>query len=195
MKPQLLLVGLGNPGAGYERTRHNAGFLAIDRLSKAFGEGEWKTAQKFTAEVQEACIITVPVLLTKPQTFMNLSGDVVRKLVQFYKIDPASQLIVFSDDVDLDAGTLRFRAKGGPGTHNGLKSIVDAIGEGFPRVRIGIGPQPNNQDLAAWVLSAMTASEVAALKSACDRIPAMIRNFVLAETEYTNAPGRPERLL
>ncbi|OGJ72872.1 aminoacyl-tRNA hydrolase [Candidatus Peribacteria bacterium RIFCSPLOWO2_12_FULL_53_10] len=181
MKPQLLLVGLGNPGASYERTRHNAGFLAIDRLSKECGEGEWKPAQKFSAEIQEGRIITIPILLVKPQTYMNLSGDAVTKLIRFYKIDPATQLVVFSDDIDLPLGTIRFRTKGGPGTHNGMKSIVDALGEGFPRLRIGIGPQPKDRDLAAWVLSKMSAEESKTLRGAIDQIPELVRTFVLGE--------------
>lgn len=181
MKPQLLLIGLGNPGASYERTRHNAGFLAIDRLSQEFGEGDWKHTQKFSAEVQEARIITVPVLLVKPQTFMNLSGDAVMKLIRFYKIDPATQTIILSDDVDLPLGTIRLRLKGGPGTHNGMKSIVDSVGEGFPRLRIGIGPQPKGKDLAAWVLSVVTEKESNVLQEAIEQIPEIVRKFVLGE--------------
>lgn len=181
MKPQLLLIGLGNPGASYERTRHNAGFLAVDRLSKEFGEGDWKAAQKFSAEIQEGRIIAFPMLLIKPQTYMNLSGEAVTKLVRFYKSDPATQLIVFFDDVDLPLGTIRFRTKGGPGTHNGMKSIVDSLGEGFPRLRIGIGPQPKDRDLAAWVLSKLTAQESKVLREATDQIPEIVRKFVLGE--------------
>jgi PTH1 family peptidyl-tRNA hydrolase len=181
MKPQLLLVGLGNPGASYAHTRHNAGFLAIDRLSKEFGEGEWKPMQKFSAEIQEGRIITVPVLLVKPQTYMNLSGDAVTKLIRFFKTDPTTQLMVFTDDVDIPLGTIRFRTKGGPGTHNGMKSLVDTLGEAFPRVRIGIGPQPKEHDLATWVLSTMTAAEVQSLQTAIDQIPEIVRKFVYGE--------------
>lgn len=181
MKPYLLLIGLGNPGASYERTRHNAGFLAIERLSQEFGEGEWKPAQKFSAEIQEGRIITVPVLLVKPQTYMNLSGDAVTKLIRFYKTDPATQLIVFTDDVDLPLGTIRFRIKGGPGTHNGMKSIVDTLGEEFPRLRIGIGPQPKDRDLATWVLSKLTVDETKAFRAVTDQIPDIVRKFVLGD--------------
>ncbi|TSC58128.1 MAG: peptidyl-tRNA hydrolase, PTH1 family [Candidatus Peregrinibacteria bacterium Greene0416_62] len=181
MKPQILLIGLGNPGQSYERTRHNAGFIAIDRLSETFGEGEWKPEQKFSAEIQDGRIITIPILLVKPQTYMNLSGEAVTKLVRFYKIDPATQCIVFSDDVDLPLGTIRFRTKGGPGTHNGMKSIVDSLGEGFPRLRIGIGPQPKDRDLATWVLNKLSAEEARALHEAMDQIPEIVRKFVLGE--------------
>lgn len=181
MKPQLLLVGLGNPGATYDRTRHNAGFAALDHLSETFGGGEWKPMQKFNAVIQEGRIGTVPILLVKPQTYMNLSGDSITKLLRFYKLDPGKQLIVFTDDVDLPLGTIRFREKGGPGTHNGMKSIVDAVGEGFARIRLGIGPQPTGKDLAAWVLSTMTATDAKSLKSAIDQTPEIVRKFVVGE--------------
>ncbi len=181
MKPHLLLVGLGNPGASYDRTRHNAGFAALDSLSENFGEGEWKPMQKFNAVTQEGRIVTAPILLVKPQTYMNLSGDSIVKLLRFYKLDAAKQLIVFTDDVDLPLGTIRFREKGGPGTHNGMKSIVDSIGEGFARIRLGIGPQPKSKDLAAWVLSKMTAADAKSLKIAIDQTPEIVRKFVLGE--------------
>lgn len=181
MKPHLLLVGLGNPGASYERTRHNAGFLAMDRLSQEFGVGDWKDIQKFAATVQEARIVTVPVLLVKPQTFMNASGESIVKLLRYYKLDPAKQLMVFCDDIDLPAGTVRMRMNGGPGTHNGLKSIVQILGEGFVRLRIGIGPQPADGDLAAWVLSTMSKDERATLDAVLDTIVPMVRSFVLDE--------------
>lgn len=181
MKPQLLLVGLGNPGASYDRTRHNAGFAALNSLSKEFGEGEWKPMQKFNAVIQEGRIVTAPILLIKPQTYMNLSGDAIVKLLRFYKLDAGKKLIVFTDDVDLPLGTIRFREKGGPGTHNGMKSIVDSIGEGFARIRLGIGPQPKGKDLAAWVLSKMSAAEKKSLDEAIGQIPEIVRKFVMGE--------------
>ena len=181
MKPHFLLVGLGNPGASYERTRHNAGFIAMDRLSQEFGEGEWKDLQKFSATVQEARIVTVPVLLVKPQTFMNASGESIVKLLRYYKVDPAIRLIVVCDDIDLPAGTVRLRTAGGPGTHNGLKSIVQILGEGFARLRIGIGPQPVEQDLASWVLSALSKDERVKLDTALDALVPMVRSYVLED--------------
>jgi PTH1 family peptidyl-tRNA hydrolase len=179
MKPHLLLVGLGNPGSAYEESRHNAGFLALERLSREFGVGEWKDAQKFSSIVQEARIVATPALLVKPQTYMNLSGDAIVKLLRFYKLDAQKQLIVLCDDVDLPAGTVRLRNSGGPGTHNGLKSIVTILGEKFPRLRIGIGPQPAHQDLAAWVLSAWTREERKTIDGACEALVPMIRSFVM----------------
>ena len=130
-----------------------------ERLAKDLGSGEWIGSQKFMAEIAEAEMDGQSILLIKPTTFMNRSGECIRKIIDFYKLDPAKQILVCCDDVDLPLGTHRLRMNGGPGTHNGLKSIVDCIGEGFPRLRIGFGPQPEHIDLAAWVLSGMTAEE------------------------------------
>ena len=181
MKPSLLIVGLGNPGASYEDTRHNAGFRAVDELSGAFGAGESGLKQKFQSIVQEARVLTAPVLLIKPQTYMNLSGQAVRKIVDFYQLDPMTQLLVISDDVDIPLGTLRFRESGGPGTHNGMKSLVEQFGEGFPRLRIGIGLLPSGQDLAAWVLSRFSQEEEEKLRTALAEVPEYVRKFVMGE--------------
>lgn len=181
MKPVLAIFGLGNPGAQYERTRHNAGFLAIDSLSEEFGEGDWQDKQKFEAYIQEARVGVAPVLLVKPKTFMNLSGDSVRKVVDFYKLDPSTQILILSDDIDIALAELRLRMKGGPGTHNGLKSIVDVYGEDFPRLRIGIGAQPAGADLSSWVLSKMTKEEQEELGKAFSTLPKMITEFVLGD--------------
>lgn len=183
MKPSLIVVGLGNPGKSYIQTRHNAGFRAIDALSREFGVGEWELKEKFRSKVQEARVVTAPVLLVKPETYMNLCGETVKKLVTFYKIDPKAQLLILSDDVDIPLGSMRFRRKGGPGTHNGMKSIVEQLGEEFPRLRIGIGPQPPVGDLATWVLSAFSPTEEEELRNTLERIPDMVRQFVLGASE------------
>jgi PTH1 family peptidyl-tRNA hydrolase len=185
MKPSLIVVGLGNPGKAYEKTRHNAGFLALDVLSKEIGQGEWTDKQKFSSLVQEARILTVPVLLVKPLTFMNRSGEAVQKIVDFYKILPAHQLIVLSDDIDLPVGDTRLRMSGGPGTHNGLKSVCLALGEQYPRIRIGLGTKPSNFDLANWVLSVPSDDEGKKLQEAYERIPEMIREYVLNTSKST----------
>jgi len=151
----------------------------MDVLSDAFGEGEWSDKQKFLSDIQEARIITVPVLLVKPQTYMNRSGEAIRKLVDFYKLNAANQLLILCDDIDLPLGDARLRKKGGPGTHNGLKSIVETIGEGFARIRIGLGSKPAGADLAAWVLSIPTAEEAAVLQKTYDSLPETIRAYVL----------------
>ena len=191
MKPSLIIIGLGNPGASYERTRHNAGFLAVDELSGAFGAGEWGTKQKFQSLAQEARVLTAPILLIKPQTYMNLSGQAVRKVIDFYHLDPKKQLLVISDDVDIPLETLRFRESGGPGTHNGMKSLVEQFGEGFPRFRIGIGPLPSGQDLAAWVLSRFSQEEEEKLRVVLAQVPEHVRKFVMGENLVT--PARPCR--
>ncbi len=179
MKPSLIIVGLGNPGKQYERTRHNAGYMALDVVSESYGEGEWQDKQKYDALVQEARVGVVPVLLMKPKTFMNLSGDAIRKAVEFFKLDPANQVLVLVDDIDIPLAELRLKKSGGPGTHNGLKSIVDIYGEEFPRLRIGLGEPPAGSDLSNWVLSTMTSGEKDSLEASFKEIPAMVEDFVM----------------
>ncbi len=179
MKPALVVIGLGNPGKAYEQTRHNAGFLALDYVSKEFGEGDWKDAQKFASISQEARIITAPILLLKPQTFMNRSGEAVRKIVDFYKLNPKEQILVIVDDIDISLGMVRLRKEGSAGTHNGLRSIVEQFGEGFPRLRIGVGPKPEGVDLANWVLSRFSAEEEKELEKVIKTLPGMLKDFVM----------------
>jgi PTH1 family peptidyl-tRNA hydrolase len=179
MKPSLVIIGLGNPGKNYEKTRHNAGFQAIDRLSKEWAEGEWTEKQKFNSLTQDARIVTFPVLLVKPHTYMNRSGEAVKKIVDFYKLDHSQQILILTDDIDLPLGTLRLRKKGGPGTHNGLRSIVTIFGEDFPRLRIGLGEGPKGEDLATWVLNVPPPEEQAVLGKSYDEIPEMVKNFVM----------------
>lgn len=183
MKPSLVIVGLGNPGATYERTRHNAGFQALDVLSRSYGEGEWKQSDKFDAFTQEARVGTVPVLLVKPLTFMNLSGQSVRKIVDFYKLDAKEQVIVVYDDIDIPLGEHRFRKTGSAGTHNGMRSVVESFGENVPRLRVGIGPKPAQGDLAAWVLSAISAEDAAVLAKVYASFPDLVQKYVMEEVQ------------
>ncbi|MDA1208822.1 MAG: aminoacyl-tRNA hydrolase [bacterium] len=183
MKPSLVIIGLGNSGKSYEKTRHNAGFWGLDTLSEAYGVGEWEDKQKFIAHIQEARIVTIPVLLVKPQTYMNLSGNCVRKIVDFFKLDPSNQVLVISDDIDLPLGDVRLREKGGPGTHNGLKSICEQIGEVYPRIRIGLGDSPAGSDLASWVLSVPSAEDMKVLNDTLAGLPEMVKEFVLGKSE------------
>ncbi len=178
MKPSLIIVGLGNPGKSYEKTRHNCGFRAVDVVAKNFGTGPWKDRPRFRASVAEGRILTSPILLIKPQTYMNASGETLQKLIDFYKL-PTTHVLVLCDDVDLPCGTVRLRKQGSAGTHNGLKSIVEQVGEGFPRLRIGIGPKPDGEDLAAWVLSVPSQSERKKIETAVQKIPETIMTFVL----------------
>jgi len=191
MKPSLVIIGLGNPGASYEKTRHNVGFQAVETLVGEYGEGGlaphpngvsgagWKDKQKFRSSVCEGRIVTAPVLFAKPSTYMNRSGEAAQKFIDFYDLDPRKQLLVICDDVDLPLGELRLREKGGPGTHNGLKSLVDVFGEEFPRLRIGLGAQPTEADLANWVLSVPSKEEGKTLNEAIGKIPEMVKEFVI----------------
>ena len=179
MKPSLLIVGLGNPGKNYAKTRHNLGFMAMDILGERFGQKDWEDKQKFTAQVCEARVSAIPVLLMKPQTFMNLSGPAIRKAVDFYKLNPKEQVLVVSDDIDLPLGTARLRMRGSAGTHNGLKSVVEQFGEEFPRLKLGIGPKPERVDLAAWVVSAIEDEEMTALRPIFEVLPETVTKFIM----------------
>ena len=132
-----IIAGLGNPGSKYENTRHNMGFKAIDAMASEFGIDVNRA--KFKGLIGEGRIGSEKVILLKPQTYMNLSGQSVREIMNFYKI-PEENLIVIYDDFDLPTGSIRVRKSGGPGTHNGMKSVVQELGSRkFPRVRVGIG--------------------------------------------------------
>ena len=163
-----LIVGLGNPGKDYERTRHNAGFRALDLLSAKLGCKVDKG--KFQGLYGQANYGDKKLYLLKPLTFMNLSGKSVLQLSAYYKIPP-QRIIVLFDDISLEPGRLRVRGDGSAGGHNGIKSIISEVGsQDFPRVKIGIGAKPHEQqDLADWVLSGFSASEEKALVSALER--------------------------
>ncbi len=153
-----LVVGLGNPGDKYFYTRHNAGFLAMDYVSQKCGATVNRS--KFKALVGEATISGKRVLLMKPQTLMNLSGDAVYEAAAFYKIAPEN-IIVMSDDVNLDVGRIRVRAKGSDGGQKGLRSIITRMNsDAFPRIRFGVGQKPHpDYDMAAWVLGEFSAED------------------------------------
>ena len=163
-----LIVGLGNPGKDYERTRHNAGFRALDLLSAKLGCKVDKG--KFQGLYGQTDYAGKKLYLLKPLTFMNLSGKSVLQLSAYYKIPP-QRIIVLFDDISLEPGRLRVRADGSAGGHNGIKSIIAEIGsQEFPRVKIGVGAKPHQQqDLADWVLSGFSASEEKDLVSALAR--------------------------
>jgi len=160
-----LIVGLGNPGREYDATRHNVGFCVLDRL--AAGANVKIDRAKFSALTCLARIGGKKVLLMKPQTFMNLSGQAVRQAADFYKL-PAECVIVVHDDIDLPVGRIRVRPTGSAGGHNGLKSIIACLGtQDFLRVKVGVGAKPNPEyDLADWVLSRFSAQEKKLLESA-----------------------------
>ena len=164
-----IVVGLGNPGGEYASTRHNAGFLAIDYLAERLGVTVDRA--KYRALVGEATVGERRVLLMKPQTFMNLSGEAVREAAAFYHVAPENVIVIY-DDVTLDIGRLRVRGKGSDGGHNGMKSIIYQLkSDAFPRVRVGVGKKPHPDfDLADFVLSAFTAEEVKALTATFDTV-------------------------
>ena len=144
-----LVVGLGNPGRQYRGNRHNIGFLVVDQLAEKYGLRSRKVQHK--AIVGNGRIMDRPVILAKPQTFMNRSGDSVGPLLNYYKI-PAANLMVVYDELDIPFGQLRLRPKGGAGGHNGMRSIIQHVGNDFPRLRMGIGRPPGRMPPAAYVL-------------------------------------------
>jgi len=153
-----LIIGLGNPGTEYADTRHNVGFQAIDTIGKAYNIRVNKN--KFKGFFGEGMIGNSKVILIKPQTYMNLSGESVNSFISWYKVDPKDVLIIY-DDVSLDPGVLRIREKGSAGGHNGIKSIIQHLGtDEFQRIKIGIGEKPQNWDLADYVLSRFTNLEM-----------------------------------
>ena len=169
--PKWLIVGLGNPGEEYARTRHNVGFRAAELLAQ--GCGVKIDRFKFRAFSRQTTLAGQKVLLVEPQTYMNNSGEAVWMLSDFYKIPP-QRILVLSDDVSLPVGRVRVRGEGSAGGHNGLKSIIQHLGsESFPRVKIGVGQKPHpDYDLADWVLSAFTADEEKLLAPAVERAAA-----------------------
>lgn len=166
-----IIVGLGNIGKEYEKTRHNCGFMVLDEFAKTFDELEWKEEPKFKALIAKTEYEGEKLLLVKPTTFMNLSGESVSKILSFYK-EPVDNLIVISDDIDLPLGKIRVREKGSAGTHNGLKSIIEALSgsERFKRIRVGIESRTEEnkkkQDLTGFVLGKFTKEELPKLHSA-----------------------------
>ncbi len=152
-----LIVGLGNPGREYAQTRHNAGFLLADALAARLGV-RFRRLQ-FKALTTDARYGEAKIILAKPQTYMNLSGQAVAPLLRFYKIPP-ERLLVAYDDLDLPLGTVRLRPKGGHGGHKGMRSIIERLGtQEFPRLRLGIGRPPGRMDAAAYVLQPFSPAE------------------------------------
>ena len=146
-----IVIGLGNPGKEYESTRHNMGFMTIDKLAEKYSVSI--NEYKHKALCTKAMIGIDKVLLVKPQTYMNNSGEAVREVMDYYKVEPTDIIIIY-DDIDLDPGQLRIREQGTAGSHNGMKSVIKHMGTTeFVRVRVGVGAKPENWDLADYVLS------------------------------------------
>lgn len=153
-----IIAGLGNPTKEYEGTRHNVGFDVIDRLSERYNIDV--TMEKHRALIGKGMIAGQKVILVKPQTYMNLSGESIRSVIDYYKVDPETELIVIYDDISLGIGQLRIRAKGSAGGHNGIKNIIAHLGgQVFPRIKVGVGEKPPKYDLADYVLGHFSKTE------------------------------------
>jgi len=176
-----LIVGLGNYGTKYDNTRHNAGFMALDHLAEKYGAKVDRL--RFKALTGECMIGTTKVLLMKPQTYMNLSGEAVQEAAAWYKLD-AEHVIVLCDDITLDVGRLRVRKKGSHGGHNGLRNIIQMLSaDAFPRIRIGVGIPPHpDYDIIDWVLGKFneedTKTIIESTKRAADAVVELLTNGV-----------------
>lgn len=186
-----LVVGLGNPGGEYQNTRHNAGFMAVDRIADALGVRITKI--KYKALCATATYRGQKLLLLKPETFMNASGLAVEAAAHFYKIPPERVLVLF-DDISLPVGKIRVRKSGSAGGHNGIKSIIGGLNsQSFPRVKIGVGAKPHpDYDLADWVLSNFTGPEdklitEAAARAADAALEIIARGVPAAANDYNGA--------
>ena len=167
MAEPLLVVGLGNPGPQYAKTRHNVGFMVADLLAGRMGAA-FKVHKKSGAEIVTGRLGHKPVVLAKPRTYMNESGRQVGPLAKFYSVSPAD-VIVIHDELDIDFGQIRLKLGGGEGGHNGLRSVANALGtKAFQRVRIGIGRPPGRKDPAAFVLENFSAAERPEVPTLCE---------------------------
>lgn len=176
-----LVVGLGNPGSKYENTRHNAGFIALDYIANQLNVNFNKS--KFDALFSEAVIDGKRVLLIKPQTFMNLSGESVIQFMSFYKI-PSENVIILFDDISLAPGNLRVKRSGSHGGHNGMRNIIQlAKTDNFPRIKIGIGAKPTDWDLADWVTSKFSDEDLKLLNKAAENSYTALKLMLNGEIE------------
>lgn len=188
-----LIVGLGNPKKEYQNTRHNIGFDVIDVIAKKEGISVIEKKQK--ALIGKGYIAGKKVILAKPQTFMNLSGESVRELVDYYKINAAEELIVIADDISLDVGQLRIRKKGSAGGHNGLKNIIAHLGsEQFQRIKMGVGNKPAGYDLADYVLGHFNKAEREEMDAAAGRAAEAVEVMMTqdADTAMNRFNGKKE---
>ena len=178
-----IIVGLGNPGKEYDKTRHNTGFMVLDKISDKFNIEIKK--EKSKALIGTGEINGEKVILAKPQTFMNLSGEAVRQLVDFYKESLENVIVVF-DDIDLEIGKIRIKEKGSAGTHNGMKSIVNHLGtENFKRIKVGIGKPKESIDLIGHVLGKFSNEEFKILESSINN--AVEATILLINDEISKA--------
>lgn len=177
-----IIAGLGNPTLQYEGTRHNVGFDVIDTLAERYNISV--DTRKSRALIGKGMIEGHKVILVKPQTYMNLSGESIRSLVDYYKVDEESELIVIYDDVSLGVGQLRIRKKGSAGGHNGIKSILSELGtDVFLRIKVGVGEKPRKYDLADYVLGHFSKEEKEQMKEGYQKAVDAVSMLLNGETE------------
>ena len=177
VKHMYIIVGLGNPKKEYDNTRHNIGFMAIDEIAEKNNISVIESKHK--ALIGKGIVGGQKVILAKPLTFMNLSGESVRQLVDYYKIDEECELIVLYDDISLPPGKLRLRKKGSAGGHNGIKNIIAHLGhDSFMRVKIGVGEKPKGYDLADYVLGHFSKDEMPIMKEALKNTAGAVETII-----------------
>ena len=177
-----LIVGLGNPGKQYENTRHNVGFDAVDLLVDEYRVPS--SGKQHKAMYGKGVIAGQKVILAKPLTYMNLSGESVRSLVEYYKIDPEEELIVIYDDISLEPGKIRIRKKGSAGGHNGIKNIIAQLGtQNFQRIKVGVGEKPKGWDLADYVLGHFSKEDRELMEEGYDRADHAVGMILNGEIE------------
>lgn len=184
-----MIAGLGNPGPRHAGNRHNIGFMAVEQLARAHGIKLGRG--RYRSRLGEGRIAGRPVLLVLPQTYMNRSGDAIGPLAAYYRVEPANILVIY-DEIDLPLGTLRLREQGGTGGHNGMKSIVNHLGQGFPRLRLGVGRPTGRMAPAAHVLQDFSSDErpvvAAMLQQAQEAVETFLRDGIdLAMTRHNGS--------
>jgi peptidyl-tRNA hydrolase, PTH1 family len=180
-----LIIGLGNPEPSYDKTRHNIGFLLLDGIVKRLG-GSWQVKPKFKASLAETIVESEKVLFAKPSTYYNLSGEAVKAIVDFYKLDPAVDVLVLHDELALPFGTLRTRHSGSDAGNNGIKNIIAHLGEQFARIRVGIASESApSHDAADFVLSRFTNEELAQIDHLSQHAFGFVENFIHQDKEFS----------
>ena len=175
MSDRFLIIGLGNPGRQYRGNRHNVGFMVVDRLAGDNGIQSSKVQNK--AIVGDGRVAGQRVILAKPQTYMNNSGDAVGPLANFYKMPPENIFVVY-DEMDIPLGTIRLREKGGAGGHNGMKSIIQHIGQDFPRMRLGVGRPPGRMEPPAYLLQDFSSEQLPIVSEMIDEAIRAIETYL-----------------
>lgn len=181
-----LIIGLGNPGPDYERSRHNIGFMVLERIKSEIQSEEFKHDKKFKASVSRGEYDGEQVILAKPLTYMNLSGESVLKIAQFFKISPADIIVIY-DDLDLPVGKMRIKTSGGAGTHNGMKSVVSCLGKDFIRIRVGIEGRPealrDPEKTADYVLGRFGGEEAKTISASIENACVAVKMLISGDTD------------